>query len=206
MAKLAAICAALLSCLAFTPAAASAAPSQQEPGFTVRLLTANGTGCPPDSTTVSQVDPTVFTVTYSAYTAFAGGGVSPTQRRLNCQINVQVGVPSGWTFGILEADYRGYAYLDNGARGTLTADYWFEGQSVTHPQQHLIYGPKDYSYTINNPVATSWAPCHFSGALEINTSVRVSPGSRSSFINEVTLDSTRIGPISRIGFKRCGGV
>ena len=206
MAKLAAICAALLSCLAFTPAAASAAPSQQEPGFTVRLLTANGTGCPPDSTTVSQVDPTVFTVTYSAYTAFAGGGVSPTQRRLNCQINVQVGVPSGWTFGILEADYRGYAYLDNGARGTLTADYWFEGQSVTHPRQHLIYGPKDYNYTFSDQAGVmAWAPCNFKAALEINTSVRVLPGYDSAFANELTLDSSVIGlgTLYHLGFRQC---
>ena len=206
MAKLAALCAALLSCLAFTPAAANAAPSPQPPWYTIRLLTANGTGCPPDSTAVSQVNSTVFTVTYSQYTAFAGGGVPPTQRRLNCQLNVEVGVPSGWTYGILEVDYRGYAYLDSGARGTLAADYWFEGSPLTHPQQHSIYGPKDYNYAFSDYAGVmAWAPCHFNGALEINTSVRVLPGYDSSFANELTLDSSvlGLGTLYHLGFRQC---
>jgi uncharacterized protein DUF4360 len=203
MVRMAGLCAALLSCLAFAPAAASAAPSQQPPHYTVRLLTANGTGCPPGSATVRKVNSTEFTIRYRDYRAFAGGGVSPALRRLNCQLNVQVSVPSGWTYRLLQVDNRGHADLDRGAKATIETDYWFEGSPVTQQQQHWIYGPKDYNYTINNPVATSWAPCHFNGALEISTSVRVSPGSRRSFINEVTLDSTRIGPINRIGFKRC---
>ncbi len=205
MAKLAAICAALLSCLAFAPAAANAAPSQP-PYYTVSLVTANGSGCPPGSAAVSQVNSTEFTVTYSQYNAFAGGGLSPTLRRLNCQLNVLVGIPSGWTYGILGVDYRGYAYLDNGARGTLAADYYFAGQPITQHQQHSIYGPKDYNYTFSDYAGVvSWAPCHFNATLNINTSVRVTPGFSNSFANELTMDSSdlHLGTLYHIGFRQC---
>jgi hypothetical protein len=205
MVKMAAICAALLSCLVFAPAAANAAPSQP-PYFTVSLVTANGTGCPAGSAAVSQVNSTVFTVTYSKYTAFAGGGVSPILRRLNCELDVQVGVPSGWTYGILEVDYRGYAYLDNDASGKLAADYYFAGQPITQHQQHTIYGPKDYNYTLSDYAGVmAWAPCHFNATLNVDTSVRVSPGDDTSFANELTMDSSVVGlgTLYHLGFRRC---
>src|SRR5579859_1635416 len=127
MVKLAALCAVLFSCLALAPSPANAATSVQPPYFTVRLLSANGSGCPPGSTAVSQANSTEFTVTYSQYMATAGGGASAGEFRKNCQLNVNVGVPSGWTFGILAVDYRGYAHLGNAARGTLSASYYYAG-------------------------------------------------------------------------------
>ena len=204
MVKLAAVCAALLSCLAFAPASANAAMSG--PAFTVHLLTANGSGCPPGSAAVSQASSSVFTVTYSTYIATAGRGAAPTDFRKNCQLNVKVGVPSGWTFGILEVDYRGYAFLDKNARGTLSADYYFAGQSQTARQAHSIYGPRDGDYHFADvATATAWAPCHFSASLNVDTAVRVFAGSNKSLLNEITMDSTDVdmSTIYHLGFRRC---
>jgi hypothetical protein len=204
MVKLAALCAALFSCLAFAPVAANAAPNQ--PIYPVQLITANGSGCPPGSAAVSQVNSTEFTLSYSKYIAFAGGSSSPTDFRKNCQLNVLVGVPSGWTYGILEVDYRGYAHLDHGAMGTLAADYYFAGLPQTAHQQHSVYGPKDFDYTFSDRAATvSWAPCHFNATLNVDTSVRVSAGYSRSYVNELTMDSTDLGlhTIYHVGFRRC---
>jgi hypothetical protein len=203
MVKLAAVCAALLLCLAFAPAS-DAAVSQ--PSFTVALLSTNGSGCPPGSTSVSQPNNTEFTVTFSVYNAFAGPGVGPGGNRRNCQLNVQVGVPSGWTFGIVSVDYRGYADLDTGASGMLETNYYFTRQPITTPLFHPLSGPQngDYEFTDKAPLVT-WAPCHFNGTLNANTSIRVSPGSNPSFVNEVTMDSADFSTdaIYHLGFEAC---
>src|SRR5215472_12952495 len=163
MVKLAAVCAALLSCLAFAPVTANAVPAQQPPWLTVNLQTVNGSGCPPGSTAVSKAGAgTEFTVTYSEYIASAGGGAPPLDFRKNCQINVLVGVPSGWTFGILEVDYRGFAFMDRDAHGRLSASYYFAGLSGTANQQHPISGPRNGDYEFSDVAnVVSWAPCHF---------------------------------------------
>src|SRR5215469_10361320 len=123
MVKLLAVsCAALFSCLAIAPAAARAAATDQSPPhFTVRLVSVAGAGCPSGATAVSAASDSIFTVTYDQYSATAGGGASPGDFRKNCQLNVDVGVPAGWTYGIAAVDYRGYAHLGRGAHGTLAA-------------------------------------------------------------------------------------
>jgi hypothetical protein len=203
MVKLAAVCAALLSCLAFAPAS-NAAVSQ--PSFTVALLSTDGSGCPPGSTSVSAPNNTQFTVTYSVYNAFAGDGAATGANRRNCQLDVQVGVPSGWTFGIVSVDYRGYAYLDTGARGMLETNYYFSGNPITTPLYHPLAGPQDgdYEFTDKAPLVT-WASCHFNGTLNVNTSIRVYAGSSPSVENEVTMDSTdlKTDTIYHLGFKPC---
>jgi hypothetical protein len=204
MVKLAAVCAALFSCLALTPASASAAMS--DPAFTVHLLSANGSGCPPGSAAVSQASTSEFTITYSDYIAYAGGGASPTEFRKNCQLDVGVGVPSGWTYGIFEVDYRGFAYMDKDARGSLSASYYFAGLAKTYQQLHPLFGPQsgDYEFTDQAKVV-GWAPCHFNATLNVNTDVRVFAGSSKTFVNELTMDSSDVSlsTIYHLGFKRC---
>jgi len=205
MMKLAALCAALFSCLAVAPATANAAMPDQ-PHFTVSLLTTNGSGCPIGTTAVSQASDTTFTVTYSQYIASAGGGAGPLDFRKNCQLNVSVGVPAGWTFGITQVDYRGYAHLGRGAHGTLVASYYYAGLSATYRQQHPIYGVTDNDYQFTDRAVTvAYAPCQTSVGLNVNTEVRVYSGSDQSYANEITMDSTDFGTatIYHLGFRRC---
>ena len=58
------------------------------------------------STTVTVLeDPPPFGVTYRDFVAQAGGDSRPTDFRRNCQINLQIHVPQGFTFAIAGADY-----------------------------------------------------------------------------------------------------
>jgi hypothetical protein len=206
MVKLAALCAALFSCLAFAPASASAATPAQPSYFTVHLVSANGSGCPPGSIAVSQLSDTEFTVTYSQYIASAGSSASLLDFRKNCQLNVSVGVPSGWTFGIASVDYRGYAHLGNAAHGTLAASYYYAGLPQTYRQQHSVYGATDgdYEFTDQAPIL-AYAPCHFNTTLNVNTEVRAYVGSDKTYLNVVTMDSTdlNMSTIYRLAFKEC---
>jgi hypothetical protein len=207
MAKLLAVfCAALFSCLAISPASARAAVPGQPPHFTVQLLSVNGSGCPIGSTAVSAPNDSTFTVTYDNYLADNGNGSLPTDFRKNCQLDVLLGIPSGFTFGITGIQYRGFAALDSGARGQLTAAYYFPGQPGTFTQNHSVAGPTNSNYEFDDgfQVAT-WAPCHTAAAVNINSSLQVFQGSDPSFFNEMTMDSTDVGAatIFHVSFRHC---
>ena len=202
MVKLAAICGALLSCLAFAPASASAAPAQQPPWFTVSLNKLYGSGCPAGSTTVSTPpnDNTQFTVLYSRYQAATGGGTGP--RHENCELTVNVGLPGGWTYGVAEVDYHGFADLDAGARGLLAAQYYVSGTAPAGTAYHPVYGPTTGNYTFTDYVPVRsivWAPCGATGTLNINTSATVWVGSNPSYQELLTV--SRFTP--HLSFEKC---
>ena len=198
---LAVFCAALFSCLAIAPASARAAVPDQPPYFTVQLASVNGSGCPPGSTAVRATSATTFKVTYSAYLADAGGGAPPGDFRKNCQLDVLVGVPSGWTFGIASEQYRGFAALDTGAHGVLQTSYYFSGTGGYFSDSHQLFGPMNgiYEFDDQQPVLT-WAPCHFTGTINVNSSLQVFPGKNPSFFNELTINST---DSPKLVFRQC---
>ena len=208
MVKLLAVsCAALFACLAIAPASARAAvPGDSPPHFTVHLDSLAGSGCPQGSTAVSEASDTVFTVTYDQYIASAGDGADPINFRKNCQLNVDVGVPAGWTYGIAAVDYRGYAHLGRGARGLLAASYYYAGVSGTYRQNHSLYGSvdNDYEFLDQAPVV-AYAPCRFHTTLNINTSLNVYRGTDPSFFNLLTMDSTDVNmsTIYHLSFRQC---
>jgi hypothetical protein len=207
MVKLLAVsCAALFACLAIAPTPARAAVPGDSPHFTVRLDSVAGSGCPQGTTAVSVASDTIFTVTYDQYTASAGGGASPSDFRKNCQINVDVGVPAGWTYGIAQVDYRGFAHLGSGARGTLAASYYFSGVSGTSRQNHSLYGSVDADYEFNDEApVVAYAPCRFHATLNINTALSVYRGTDPSFFNLLTVDSTDVNltTLYQITFRQC---
>ena len=77
--------------------------------ITVDLVTVNGSGCPAGTAIDTASDNTSFFVSYSDYMATAGVGADPTDFRKNCQLNVLVHVPQGFSFAIAEADFNGFA-------------------------------------------------------------------------------------------------
>ncbi|MFI6095461.1 DUF4360 domain-containing protein [Lentzea sp. NPDC051213] len=207
----------MLSAMAATGLALSLLVAPEAPGtadvvppgkITVDVVTVNGSGCPAGTAAVAVSDDnTAFTVTYSDYTAQAGAGSTPTQFRKNCQLNLRVHYPQGFTFGIAKADYRGFAHLPRGARGMQRASYYFSGQSSTTTSTHNIPGPKsdNWQFTDQTDVAEIvFAPCGMVRHLNVNTEVRAfsNPTNQASF---VSMDSTDGSVNTRYQFawKRC---
>ena len=206
MLKLATLGAALFSALAVAATPACAATPAQPPSYTVRLLTANGSGCPQGSAAVHQQSGTGFTVTYTRYVAAAGRGAKPIDFRKNCQLNTLVGIPAGWTVGVGEVEYTGYAHLEKGARGMIRASYYFAGQTGTATQSHQINGPANRYYTFKDTATVvTWAPCATSVGLNINTELRAYAGSDRSYRNLLTMGSTKasLGTVYHLVFQRC---
>lgn len=187
---LATVCVALsvLSPPAVKPSAVQPTGNPPREHVTIDVVTANGSGCPRDQTAVAvSEDNTAFTVTYSQYRAQVGSDARPIDRRKNCQLVVSVQVPNGHTYAIVKADYRGYAELAEGARGWEQANYYFQGQSRTTQVRHSFVGPYEDDWQTTDETeaeARVWAPCGDRRFLNVNTSLRVDPG--TSDVSEST--------------------
>src|SRR6188474_114001 len=127
-----------IACFATIAVAAFAAPAfaqiVQPPldRIVIDVVTVNGSGCPAGTAAVAvSPDNTAFTVTYSTYLAQVGVGATPIDMRKNCQLNIVVHVPQGFTYAIAQADYRGFAHLASGATAIERANYYFQGTSPT---------------------------------------------------------------------------
>ena len=104
------------------------APSGHE--VTIDGIAFAGSGCPAGSVSGQlSSDLTTVTLLYSSFVAQAGQGISASNYRKNCQLNVKLKIPSGWQFSVFKADYRGYAQIPKGDTGTCKATYYFSGDS-----------------------------------------------------------------------------
>jgi len=198
----------LLSPVSAPAAAADAPPSGQ---ISITVVTVNGSGCPAGTAAVAPAaDNTAFTVTYSDYLAQVGVGAKPTDLRKNCQLNLQVGVPAGFTFAVAEADYRGFASLAAGATGMERANYYFQGTSPTVAVSHSFSGPfgDDWQATDTTDVASLvYSPCGEQRNLNINTELRVAvgtsdPTTTTSFMAMDSTDSS-VNTIYHLSWKQC---
>jgi hypothetical protein len=178
--------------------------------ITIDLVTVNGSGCPAGTAAESSADNTSFFVSYSDYMATAGAGADPTDFRKNCQLNVLVHVPQGFSFAIAEADFNGFASLAAGASAIERDQYYFAGESPTAVVTHSFSGPlqDDFQVVDRADVATLvFSPCGVSRNLNINTELRVSNGTSdpSKVTNWIAMDSAHasVKNIFHFAWKRC---
>ncbi|MER6997570.1 DUF4360 domain-containing protein [Streptomyces sp. NPDC000410] len=207
----AALTAALASTLVGADAGSANAAIVAPPDkIVIEIATVNGSGCPAGTAAVAVApDNTAFTVTYSDYLARVGQGADPIDFRKNCQLNLIVHVPQGFTYAVASADYRGYASLQRGASATQKASYYFQGSPDTAARNHPFSGPYDNNWQATDETEWAqlvWAPCGAKRNFNINTELRVKAGtsdpSKTSFI---TMDSTdgAINTVYRLAWKEC---
>ena len=191
---------AIVSILASTLAGPSAtSPVLVDPPpdkVVIDLVTVNGSGCPEGTAAVAvSPDNTAFTVTYSAYLAQVGLGAAPTDWRKNCQLNVIVHVPSGYTYAIASTDYRGFAALQKGATGVQKAGYYFQGSPMTDYFEHTFPGPLMDNWAATDVTEINdlvWAPCGALRNFNINTELQVQKGTSNvtTANSSIAMDST----------------
>lgn len=164
----------------------------------IQVVTVNGSGCPAGTAAVAVApDNTAFTVTYSNYMALVGVGAKPTDFRKNCQLALQVNVPAGFTYAVLQADYRGYGYLEKGANAVQKANYYFQGTSPTMMASHTFNGPMDDNWQttdVSDVASLVYAPCGEIRYFNINTELRVNAGSSNTATTTslMSMDSTDV--------------
>jgi hypothetical protein len=201
----------LLAGQAFANAAKSA-PSLDAPPtdeITAEIVTINGSGCPAGTAKAAvSSDKTSFRIRYADYVAQTGPG-NATEFRKNCQINLLVHIPQGFTFAIAKAEYRGSAGLKAGSSAVQHAYYYWAGTSTTHEASKTFDGP--YYGSWNNidvtPVAELvYAPCGETRNLNINTDLKVTAGtSAPGATNWISMSSASgsVDTIYHVDWKHC---
>lgn len=182
-----------------------AAPSS---GVTFSVATVNGSGCPAGTARVrTSPDNTSFTVRYDHYVAEDGARTDPNDFRKNCQINLAVSIPQGFTFAIASVEYRGHAKLAAGARAQQNAYYYFTGTSPTAETNYSINGPYNGRWkNVDEVAALSYAPCGAKINLNINSDLVVrANGASESSRNWISMDRTNgdVDTIYHVSWKHC---
>ena len=190
---LTAMTAAALAMSAIVPTGTESTP----PGkITIDVATVNGSGCPAGTAAVATAaDNTAFTVTYSSFLAQTGAGAAPADFRKNCQLVLRVHYPQGFTFGIAQADYRGFGHIAAGARGVERANYYFSGHSHTARKTHTFPGPMSDNWQATDRAEVGsivYAPCGEQRLFNINTELRVLAGTSNmrKTTSFMSMDST----------------
>jgi hypothetical protein len=196
--------------LLIAPTAAPAAVEAPPPsGITFSVVTVNGSGCPAGSARVyTSPDGTAFTVAYSDFVAEDGGSSGNTDFRKNCQINLQVNIPQGFTYAIAEAEYRGHAKLYSGATAEQNAYYYFTGQSPTTETNYSISGPYNGRWRNADRAEVAelvYSPCGQQTNFNINADLRVRAGSAEGAKNWISMDKAHgdVETIYHLSWKNC---
>jgi len=98
----------------------------------VKSVTYGGTGCPQGSVSSAfSNDRREFVLSFSSFIASVGPLVPITNSRRDCQLNIYIKVPSGWTFDLVKQATDGYVQLPKGLKATLTRIFYFQGGSTS---------------------------------------------------------------------------
>ncbi|KAK3077640.1 hypothetical protein LTS18_009693, partial [Coniosporium uncinatum] len=150
----------------------------------IRQVSYGGTGCPQGSVGYTiATDLSTVTIIFDSYLATIGPDVKVQETRSNCQLNFDLTYPGGFQFSVLSADYRGYAQLDKGVKGTMKSNYYFSGQSKQTSTTTDFIGPMDGDYTKHDEAdaaSTVWSPCGAEGMLNINSQVRLTASDKNA--------------------------
>ncbi len=159
----------------------------------VRSISYAGSGCPAGSVASNtSPDRQAFTLLFDQYIAEVGPGVPFREKRKNCQVNLDLDFPQGWSYSIFSVDYRGYEALERGVKAAQQSSYYFQGQGSTAVLKTIMVGPTDQNFTIRDTLgleALVWSPCGAQRALNINTQLTVDNSRASWSHGLITTDS-----------------
>jgi hypothetical protein len=149
-----------------------------------------GSGCPQGSVASSfSDDRKSFTLEFDQFIASFGPGVPITENRKNCQLNLNIHLPQGFTYAIHQFDYRGHVQLPAaGVYAEQKSTYYFQGQVPQASGLTRFQGPVTKDYLARDALGSlAWAPCSGVAQLNVNAEVRVVNGGSSRA--QITVDS-----------------
>ncbi len=140
------------------------AVAQAPDGVSVQAVRAFGQGCPVGSTAATVApDGSAFSLILDNYVATAEPGGRPTVRR-DCDIEVDLNIPAGWSFAVIAADYRGFVDIPSGSLAQHRVVYTFDksdrmrGQYPFSFQGTEFRGPMSQDYNVHHEIGVSAAP------------------------------------------------
>ncbi|KAI8892377.1 hypothetical protein BC833DRAFT_532964 [Globomyces pollinis-pini] len=185
------------------PIGGSPDPSQVH----IKEITYGGTGCPPNSVSVAMSeDATTFTLIFDQFVAASGAGLGPKDNRKNCQVNVDLRYPQGFSYTVNTIDYRGYVNAPAGVTAVQKANYYFAGETAQIASETRFVGPVSKDYLTSNRIdlaAMVWSKCGVVARGNVNAQVRLEGDLTKSA--QITVDSIdgKVKQIYGLSWKKC---
>jgi hypothetical protein len=166
---------------------------------TVEVVSVSGTGCRANTTTVAMSqDNEAFTVTYSDFLVQGNG----SEAKKSCTIALRINHAPGYTYGIAATDFRGFAHLTDGAKGTARNSYHFPGFPTRH-SRHTYQAPmSDNWHVTDRPDGVAHGPCKDRKPLTIEAELKVNGKGTASFMTMDSTDSS-VTTTFRLSWKKC---
>ncbi|MGI0119389.1 DUF4360 domain-containing protein [Zooshikella sp. RANM57] len=170
----------LLVAVAFSTAIAQAQTDPVTPPHGqvyVKDITYGGSGCPQGSVGVSVADSGLnFGVSFDEYIAGIGPDFSRADKRKNCDLRVNLHVPSGYSYTIADVNYRGYADLDRGIIGKFKTNYRFQGERLEAGFVQSTRGPVSEDILVSDSLdleAFVWSACGATAPVVLQTKLQL---------------------------------
>jgi len=181
------------------------APTKPDPSQVyVQSITYGGSGCPQGSVATSiSDDAQTFTLIFDQFIASVGPKVPLTESRKNCQLNINLHIPSGWQYSIATADYRGFVQLDPKLVATQKSIYYFQGEVAQVSAGTDFTGPANKDYLVHDEIpfeSTVWSPCGVIRPINANTQIRIDTTKNPNGSGQMTTDSIDGKVTHKLGF------
>ena len=191
----------LLSAALLTVSAASFAQDIQLgfPGY-------GGNGCPQGSASVTlSPDNKQMSIIFDSFISEAGPASGRTIDRKSCNISIPVTVPQGYSFSIINVDYRGFVALPHGAMARLQAEYFIaSSRGPTFVKQ--FRGAQNTDYFFNNTLglqAQVWSACGAEVNMRVNASMMLQNNTFQDALATVDTVDVGAGIIYQLQWRRC---
>lgn len=122
-----------------------------------------GTGCPAGTASVSVTDDqSILSVLFDSFVAEAPTPQNSNFDRKSCNLRIPISVGPGLQIALVAFDYRGFAAIPYGGRGSFEARYAYVGQRRPAIfRKNFATGSAD-NYSLKNDLISTtwdWTPC-----------------------------------------------
>ncbi|MBY0554946.1 DUF4360 domain-containing protein [bacterium] len=168
-----------------------------------------GTGCPAGTASVSLTDDqSILSVLFDAFVAQAPLNGASFDRK-SCNLRIPVSVGPGYQVALIAFDYRGFAAIPNGGRGSFEARYAYVGQARPAIFRKNFAAGRADNYSLKNElISTSidWTPCSTGRDLMMTVDANILAVTNSAQqATNVSIDSVDVsaGMLYAIQLRRC---
>lgn len=168
-----------------------------------------GTGCPAGTASVSLTDDqSILSVLFDAFVAQAPLNGASFDRK-SCNLRIPVSVGPGYQVALIAFDYRGFAAIPHGGRGSFEARYAYVGQRRPAIFRKNFAAGRADNYSLKNElISTSidWTPCSTGRDLMMTVDANILAVTNSAQqATNVSIDSVDVsaGMLYAIQLRRC---
>ncbi|GBG91282.1 hypothetical protein CBR_g52167 [Chara braunii] len=152
-----------------------------------------GSGCPPGSVElVMSDDGKAMRLKFTKHLATTYK--SAAHRKRKCITSVRLSYPPEFVVGVGSISVSGYAKLDGGVSGSISASYYFSGQRGTVRSKRAMKGPFEDSFEFGDsfimPMYSTCGTEQTQQTLSMVTDIKVSPGRAAKGGGFIRVDST----------------